>query len=60
MTRFLCPPFPKKPGDAAERSFHYDGVDFITLEVAFSAEYTMPTPQTANEVIGYLRAPHRQ
>src|SRR5487761_2203809 len=24
VTRFICPPFPKKPGDAAERSFHYD------------------------------------
>ena len=54
VTRFICPPFPKKPGDAAERSFHYDGVDFVTLEREFSREYTLPTPQTANEVIGYL------
>jgi type III restriction enzyme len=50
---FLCPPFPKKPNDEAERSFHYDGLDFLTMEREFSRVYTLPAPQTANEVIGY-------
>ena len=54
VSRFICPPFPKKPGDAAERSFHYEGVDFVTLEREFSRDYTLPTPQTANEVIGFV------
>ncbi len=50
---FLCPPFPRKPGDEQERTFHYDGLDFVTMEREFSRDYTLPAPQTANEVIGY-------
>ena len=50
---FLCPALPRKPGDEAERTFHYEGYDFITLEREFEREYTIPTPQSANEVIGY-------
>ncbi|HEU0026050.1 MAG TPA: DEAD/DEAH box helicase family protein [Ktedonobacterales bacterium] len=50
---FLSPPFPKKPNDEAERTFHYEGLDFVTLEREFSRDYNLPTPQTANEVIGY-------
>jgi type III restriction enzyme len=53
VRRFLCPPFPRKPGDEQERTFKYDGLDFVTMEREFSREYTLPTPQTANEVIGY-------
>ncbi|WIG61321.1 MAG: Type III restriction-modification enzyme helicase subunit [Ktedonobacterales bacterium] len=53
VNRFMCPPLPKKPGDAAEQTFHYEGYDFITLEREFSREYTLPPPGTANEVIGY-------
>ncbi len=53
VREFLCPPFPKKPNDEAERNFHYEGLDFVTLEREFSRDYTLPTPQTANEVIGY-------
>ncbi len=53
MRRFICPPFPRKPGDEQERTFRYDGLDFVTMEREFSREYTLPTPQTANEVIGY-------
>jgi type III restriction enzyme len=50
---FLCPPLPKRPGDNAERTFRYEGYDFLTLEREFEREYTIPTPQTAGEVIGY-------
>ena len=53
VRRFLCPPFPRKPGDEEERTFHYDGLDFVTMEREFSREYDLPAPQTANEVIGY-------
>jgi type III restriction enzyme len=50
---FLCPPPPKRPGDEAERKFRYNGYDFITLEREFEREYTIPTPQTSGEVVGY-------
>lgn len=53
VRRFTCPPFPRKPGDAQERTFHYDGLDFVTMEREFSRDYKLPAPQTANEVIGY-------
>lgn len=53
VTRFLCPPLPKQPGDAAERNFKYEGYDFLTLEREFEREYTIPSPQTAGEVVGY-------
>ncbi len=54
VMRFICPTFPRKPGDEAERTFHYEGVDFVTMEREFSRDYTLPPPQTANEVIGYV------
>ncbi len=50
---FRCPTLPKRPNDEAERKFHYEGYDFITLQKEIEREYTLPTPQTANEVIGY-------
>jgi type III restriction enzyme len=53
VRRFNSPPFPRKPGDEQERTFRYDGLDFVTMQREFSREYTLPTPQTANEVIGY-------
>ncbi len=60
MRDVRSPAFPKKPGDAAERNFHYEGVDFVTLEREISRDYMLPTPQTANEVIGYYRPADRQ
>lgn len=53
VRRFLCPSLPKRPGDEAERQFRYEGYDFITLEREFEREYSIPAPQTAQEVIGY-------
>jgi len=47
------PPLPLKPGDAAEKTFRYEGYDLITLERLFENTYTIPEPRTAEELIGY-------
>ncbi len=47
------PPLPLKPGDAAETTFKYQGFDLISLEKLFDKTYTIPEPQTAEELIGY-------
>ncbi|MBI1924369.1 DEAD/DEAH box helicase family protein, partial [Candidatus Poribacteria bacterium] len=48
-----CPVLPRKKGDAVEKTFHYEGYDIITLEKMIERDYTIPEPQTAQEVIGY-------
>jgi type III restriction enzyme len=48
-----CPPLPRKGDAAAERTFHYQGMDVLTLETLFERTYTIPTPQTSQEVISY-------
>ena len=48
-----CPLLPRKQDDAAARMFRYEGHDIITLEKLIEREYTIPEPQTAEEVIGY-------
>src|SRR5579872_2116728 len=50
---FRTPPLPLKPGDAAEKTFSYEGYDLISLEKLFEKTYTIPEPQTAEELIGY-------
>jgi len=50
---FTCPVLPMKKGDAAEQNFKYEGYDIITLEKLVEREYTIPEPQTAQEIIGY-------
>jgi type III restriction enzyme len=50
---FNCPVLPRKQGDAAAQSFRYEGYDIITLQKLIEREYTIPEPQTAEEVIGY-------
>ncbi len=50
---FNCPVLPRKKGDAAEKTFRYEGYDIITLEKMIERDYTIPEPQTAQEVIGY-------
>lgn len=49
----LKTPLPIKPGDAAEQRFRYEGRDILTLETIIEREYTIPEPQTPQEVIGY-------
>jgi type III restriction enzyme len=53
VAQLVCPRFPKKEGDAAAQQFHYEGVDIITLEKLIERDYTIPEPQTAEEVISY-------
>src|SRR5262249_2469644 len=50
---FDSPVLPLKAGDAAEKTFKYEGYDIITLQKEIEREYVMPEPQTAQEVIGY-------
>jgi type III restriction enzyme len=48
-----CPVLPKKEGDAAAQQFHYEGFDIITLQREVERDYSIPEPQTAEEVISY-------
>jgi type III restriction enzyme len=48
-----CPMLPRKEGDQASRDFHYEAHDLVTLEKLIDRDYTIPAPQTAEEVIGY-------
>ncbi len=50
---FSFTPLPVKPGDAEAQRFRYEGYDILTLEKTVEREYTIPTPQTAGEIIGY-------
>lgn len=53
VSGFKTPILPLKKGDAAEKTFKYEGYDIITLEKEIEREYTLPEPQTPQEVIGY-------
>ena len=50
---FACPVLPRKPNDKAAQRFSYEGKDIITLEKIVEREYTIPEPQTPEEVISY-------
>ena len=50
---FTCPVLPRKEGDKAAREFRYEAHDLITLQKLIERDYTIPAPQTAEEVIGY-------
>jgi len=50
---FNCPVLPRKQDDAVAKTFHYEGFDIITLQKMVERDYTIPEPQTAEEVIGY-------
>ena len=47
------PKLPRKAGDIAVETFHYEGYDFITLQKLVERDYTMPEVQTPQEVISY-------
>jgi type III restriction enzyme len=53
VTGLYCPRLPRKEGDIAAEQFHYEGVDIITLQKLVERDYTIPEPQTADEVISY-------
>jgi type III restriction enzyme len=53
VSAFNSPVLPRKLDDKAAKSFRYEGYDLITLQKLIEREYTIPEPQTAEEVIGY-------
>jgi type III restriction enzyme len=53
VSKLTCPRLPKKEGDAVAQRFHYEGVDIISLQKLVERDYTIPEPQTAEEVISY-------
>lgn len=53
VSSFSCPVLPRKQDDAAAKTFRYEGIDIITLQKLIEREYTIPEPQTPEEVIGY-------
>ena len=53
VSAFSCPVLPRKQDDAAAKTFRYEGYDIITLQKLIEREYSIPEPQTAEEVIGY-------
>ena len=46
-------PLPLSDEDPKAKTFRYEGYDIITLTKEFEREYTLPNPQTSQEVIGY-------
>jgi type III restriction enzyme len=53
VSKLICPKLPKKEGDSAATQFHFEGYDIISLQKLVEREYTIPEPQTAEEVISY-------
>ena len=53
VMQFRVRPLPIKPGDAAEQSFVYEGLDILTLEKLVERTYDIPEPQTSGEIVGY-------
>jgi type III restriction enzyme len=53
VSAFACPVLPRKQDDAAAKTFRYEGYDLVTLQKLVERDYTIPEPQTAEEVIGY-------
>jgi type III restriction enzyme len=53
VAAFTCQVLPRKADDRAAKQFRYEGFDLITLQKMVEREYTIPEPQTAEEVIGY-------
>ena len=50
---FKNPLLPKKEGDVTAQSFKYEGYDILTLQKEIERDYTIPEPQTPEEVISY-------
>lgn len=50
---FDCPILPRKREELEAKTFQYTGYDIITLQKLVEREYSIPEPQTAEEVIGY-------
>ena len=50
---FKAAALPMSEDDPRSKTFTYEGYDIITLKKEFERQYTIPEPQTAQEVIGY-------
>jgi type III restriction enzyme len=48
-----CPVLPIKENDTAAQTFKYEGYDIITLKKLIERDYSIPEPQTPQEVISY-------
>ncbi|GAB5518218.1 MAG: DEAD/DEAH box helicase family protein [Rhodothermales bacterium] len=46
-------PLPIRASEHEEQTFQYQGRDILTMEKLFERTYTLPTPQTAQEVVSY-------
>lgn len=53
VAKMDCPVLPRKAGDNASQTFHFEGYDIITLERLIDRDYTLPPVQTSQEVISY-------
>jgi type III restriction enzyme len=53
ISKFRCPVLPRKDTDKEAQNFRYEGFDLVTLQKVIERDYTIPAPQTAEEVIGY-------
>ncbi len=53
VMQFECAPLPVKEGDAAEKTFQFEGYDILTLKKILERSYHLLEMQTAQEVIGY-------
>ena len=53
VAAMTSPVLPRKEGDQATQQFHYEGFDIVTLKKLIERDYTIPEPQTAEEVISY-------
>ena len=46
-------PIPVRADEREEQTFNYHGKDILTSEKLFERVYTLPTPQTSQEVVSY-------
>ena len=46
-------PLPIIASEEVERTFRYEGKDLLTSETLFKRTYTIPTPQTSQEMVAY-------
>jgi type III restriction enzyme len=53
VAKLTCPKLPKKNDDEAATQFIFEGYDIISLQKLVEREYTIPQPQTSEEVISY-------
>jgi type III restriction enzyme len=53
VAKMKCPVLPIKDNDSAAQTFKYEGYDIITLKKMIERDYSIPEPQTAQEVISY-------